>query len=162
LRPFLARYHELAVLSQKRKIGALREAVTGALERRLEGGARATSGSQSPAFAAEATEALRNGDRILERAQGESFFLTKRIPKMQRAIVDVTAERIAAALIDAHPVDAASVFSETLTQIITEPVAATLRSIEETREALANAMDVVVLSSGSDVPEELPKPRECP
>ena len=70
----------------------------GALERRLQ----AESAATLPASASlpdEATEALRNGDRILQRAQGESFFLTKKITKMQRAIVDVAAERIAAALL---------------------------------------------------------------
>src|SRR5438046_4981404 len=36
LRPFLARHQELAITSQKRKIGALREAVMGGLERRLQ------------------------------------------------------------------------------------------------------------------------------
>ncbi|PYJ67482.1 MAG: hypothetical protein DME76_15125 [Verrucomicrobia bacterium] len=161
LRPFLAQHRELAITSQKRKIGALREAVIGALERRLQ----AESAATLPASASlpdEATEALCNGDRILERAQGESFFLTKKITKMQRAIVDVAAERIAAALIESDDVDASSIFSETLTQMIAEPVAATLRSIEQTRDALAKAMDVVVSASGRDVPEQLPKPTGMP
>src|SRR5438094_5586887 len=70
LRPFLAQHHELAVLSQKRKIGGLREAVIGALERRLQGGPEAASG-ESAVVSEEATEALRNGYRILERAQSE-------------------------------------------------------------------------------------------
>ena len=43
LRPFLAQHHELAITSQKRKIGALREAVIGALERRLQVGSEAIS-----------------------------------------------------------------------------------------------------------------------
>ena len=133
LRPFLARHHELAVFSQRRKIGALRESVVATLERRLQMSPEAVS-SNSASLPEEATEALRNSDRMLERAQGEAFFLTKRITKMQRAIIDVAAERIAAALTEADTVDAASIFSETLTQIIAEPVAATLRSIEETRE----------------------------
>src|SRR5262249_38848621 len=45
LRPFLTRHHELAVTSQKRKIGALREAIIGALERRVEGGVSTPPGS---------------------------------------------------------------------------------------------------------------------
>jgi GTP-binding protein EngB required for normal cell division/cell division septum initiation protein DivIVA len=161
LRPFLARHHELAVLSQKRKIGALRESVVAALERRLQMSLQAAS-SKSAGLPQEATEALRNGDRILESAQGESFFLTKRITKMQRAIIDVAAERIAAALTEADSVDAASIFSQTLTQMIAEPVAATLRSVEQTREALAKAMDLVALASGGEAPEELPKPTGMP
>lgn len=81
---------------------------------------------------------------------------------MQHAIIEVAAERIAAALIESDDVDASSVFSETLTQMIAEPVAATLRSIEQTRDALAKAMDVVASASSGDAPEELPKPTGMP
>src|SRR5438876_8727139 len=161
LRPFLAHHHELAITSQKRKIGGLREAVIGALERRLQAVPEAISG-ESTVLSNEATEALRNGDRILERAQGESFFLTRKITKMQRPIIDVAAERISAALIESDDVDASSIFSETLTQMIAEPVAATLRSIEQTRDALAKAMDVVASALSEDAAEELPKPAGMP
>ncbi len=139
LRPFLAQHHELAITSQKRKIGALREAVISALERRFEVGSEMVLG-KSVTLPEEATEALRNGDRILERAQGESFFLTRKIAKMTRPIIDIAAERIATALIGADDVDAAAIFAETLTSLIVEPVAATLRSIEQTRSALGEAM----------------------
>jgi GTP-binding protein EngB required for normal cell division len=171
LRPFLAQHHELAITSQKRKIGGLREAVIGALERRLFAAANPSGGGQvqsevvsegSATLPNEATEALRNGDRVLERAQGESFFLTRKIPKMQRAIIDVAAERIATALIEPNETNAASILSETLMQMIAEPVAATRRSIEQTRNALAKAMDVVVSASGQDASEELPRPTGMP
>src|SRR5438876_6658265 len=161
LRPFLAQHHELAITSQKRKIGGLREAVIGALERGLQAAPEAVSG-ESTVLSNEATEALRNGDRILERAQGESFFLTRKITKMQRAIIDVAAERIAAALIESDDADAASIFSETLTSLIAEPVAATLRLIEQTREALAKAMELAASASGRSAPEELPQPAGMP
>ena len=81
---------------------------------------------------------------------------------MQRAIVEVAAERIAAALIESDDVDASSIFSETLTQMIAEPVAATLRPMEQTRDALAKAMDAVASASSGDAPEELPKPTGMP
>jgi GTP-binding protein EngB required for normal cell division len=161
LRPFLAQHHELAITSQKRKIGALREAVIGALERRLQVGSEAAP-EKSATLPEKATEALRNGDRILERAQGESFFLTRKIAKMHRAIIDIAAERIAAALAEADEVDAASIFSQTLTSLIAEPVAATLRSIEQTRDALAEAMLVTASASGHGPPDELPKPAGMP
>lgn len=160
LRPFLARHHELAITSQRRKIGGLREAIIGALERRSQ----AESGAMLTAIASlpdEATEALRNGDRILERAQGESFFLTRKITDMRRAIIDIAAQRIAAAK-ESNDQNAASIFSETLTQMVAEPVAATLRSIEQTREALAKAMDVVASASDGEGPEQLPKPTGMP
>ncbi len=151
LRPFLAQHHELAMTSQKRKIGALREAVIGALQHRLQVGSKAVS-ETSATLPKKATEALRNGDRILERAQGESFFLTRKIAKMHRAIIDIAAERVAAALAESEEVDAASMFSETLTSLIAKPVAATLRSIEQTRGALAEAMQVAASASEQGPP----------
>jgi len=111
---------------------------------------------------AEATEALREGDRVLERAQGESFFLTRKIAKMHQAIIDVAAQRIAAELSNSEDADADSIFSETLTQMLAEPVAATLRSLEQTRDALVKAMNVVASDSSRDAPEELPKPTGMP
>jgi GTP-binding protein EngB required for normal cell division len=161
LRPFLAQHHELAITSQKRKIGGLREAVMGAVERRLQAGPEAVSG-ESATVSNEATEALRNGDRILERAQGECFFLTRKITKMQRAIIDVAAQRIGAALIECDNVDTASIFAETLTRMIAEPIAATLRLIEQTREALAKAMELAALASGESAREELPQSAGMP
>jgi len=120
LRPFLAQHHELAIVSQKRKIGGLREAVIGALERRLQLSLESVS-RDTAALSEEATEALRNGDRILERAQGESFFLTQKITKMQRAIIDIAAQRIAAVMTESNHADAASIFSKTLTSLVAEP-----------------------------------------
>lgn len=53
--------------------------------------------------------------------------------------------------------EVSSIFSETLTQMLAEPVAATLRSLEQTRDSLVKAMDVVASTSGRDASEELPK-----
>src|SRR5206468_10767464 len=95
-----------------------------------------------------ATEALRNGDRILERVQSESFFLTRKIAKMHRAIIDIAAQRIAAALTESAEIDAAAIFAETLTRLLGEPVAASLNLIEQTREALAEAKQVAASIAG--------------
>jgi len=161
LRPFLAEHQQLAIISQKRKIGALSEAVIGALERRLQIRSAAVSGkSTTPPEAA--TEALRNGERILERAQSESFFVTRKIAKMHRAIIDIAAQRIAAALTESPDIDAAAIFAETLTRLLAEPVAATLNLIEQTREVLAKAMQVAASASGREMPDELPKPAGMP
>jgi hypothetical protein len=46
--------------------------------------------------------------------------------------------------------------------MLAEPVAATLRSLEQTRDTLAKAMDVVASTSGHDAPEGLPKPTGMP
>ena len=48
---------------------------------------------------------------------------------MQRAIIDVVAQRIAAAFIESRHADAGSIFSETLKSLIAEPVAATFPPI---------------------------------
>src|SRR5260370_38989328 len=48
LRPFLSRHHELDIASQKRKIGALRECVIGALERRVHAGSESIFTEQAP------------------------------------------------------------------------------------------------------------------
>jgi GTPase Era involved in 16S rRNA processing len=159
LRPFLTEHQQLAVISQKRKIGVLRENVIAALERRLEVGTVSRNAASVPN---ETREALREGDRVLERAQGESFFLTRKIAKMHQAIVDIVAQRIAAALSNSEDVDPASVFSETLTQMIAEPVAATLRSIEHTRDELMKAAQHAAATSGHGAPEELPRAAGMP
>ena len=81
---------------------------------------------------------------------------------MQRAIIDIAAQRIAAGLIDSGDASAPSIFSETLTSLIAEPVASTLRSIEQTRDALAKVIQAVASASGTDHPDELPKPAGMP
>ncbi len=161
LRPFLAQHHELAIVAQKRKIGALREAVIGALERQLQVGSQtAPLGNGKPPD--EAREALRNGDRILERAQAEAFFLTRKITQVQSKVIDAAAEQIAAALTESDHADASSIFAETLTCMLAEPVAGTLRSLEQTRETLAGAMQFAASASHWAVPEKLPKPAGMP
>lgn len=161
LRPFLTRHHELVITSHKRKIGALREAVIGALERRTKASSE-TVLAGGVGLPKEATEALREGDRVLERAQGESFFLTRKIAKMQRAIIDVAAERIATALMELESVDVSSIFSETLKSLIAEPVAATLRSIEQTRSELVKAVETAASVSGWTAAEQLPSAAGMP
>ncbi len=159
LRPFLTEHQQLAIISQKRKIGVLRENVIGALERRLQ---VETVSRDIDSVPGEATEVLREGDRVLERAQGEAFFLTRKIAKMHQAIIDIVAQRIATAFSDSDDADAGSIFSETLTQMITEPVAATLRCIEHTRDALTKAMQLAAATSGHGTPDELPRPAGMP
>src|SRR5207245_2885972 len=53
LRPFLAQHHELAITSQKRKIGGLREAVIGALERTNTRGPGKGDGTRCVGFRSE-------------------------------------------------------------------------------------------------------------
>jgi hypothetical protein len=60
-------------------------------------------------------------------------------------------------LTESEEVDGASIFSNTVTSLIAEPVAAILRSIEQTRSALGEAMQLAASVSGREVPDELPK-----
>lgn len=159
LRPFLAEHQQLAIISQKRKIGVLRDNVIAALERRLQA---ETVSRDIDSVPGEARDALREGDRALERAQSESFFLTRKIARMHQAIVDIVAQRIAAALSNSEDADAGSIFSETLTQMIAEPVAASLRCIEHTRDELMKAMQLAAAISGHGTPEKLPRPAGMP
>ena len=159
LRPFLTEHQQLAIISQKRKVGVLHENVTSALARRLQVEA---ASRDTGCVLGEAIEALREGDRVLERAQGQSFFLTRKIAKMHQAIIDIVAQRIAAALSDSDNAGAALIFSETLTQMIAESVAATLRCIEQTRDELTRAMQLAAATSGQGTPDELPRPAGMP
>ena len=110
----------------------------------------------------ETIEALRNGDRILERAQSEAFFLTRKVMKMQPQIIDAAAKKIAATLMESDDVDAAALFAETLASMLADPVAGILRSIEETRDVLDEAMQVAALGRDGTAPDELPKPAGMP
>lgn len=161
LRPLLARHQELVVESHKRKIGVLREAIVAALERRLqiESG---TGLSGSGGLPNEAAEALREGDRILERAQGQAFFLTQKISKMRPEILKATAQEIAAALLESADVDTASIFAAALKRMLAEPVAAVLQAVEETRDGLSHAIQLGASVPGDAIPEELPKPAGMP
>jgi len=161
LRPFLARHHELALESQKRKTGALREAVIGALERRLqiESGGIAAGNVVQPNGA---NEVLRDADRTLERAQGQAFFLTHQISKMRYEILQVAAQNIAAALLESSSANTAAIFGETLKGMLAKPVAAVLQAVEETRDALTHAIRVAASMSDGAAPDELPRPAGMP
>ncbi|MFN2541626.1 MAG: dynamin family protein [Chthoniobacterales bacterium] len=161
LRPFLARHHELALESQKRKIGALREGVVAVLERRLQTSAGITS-IENAGLAPERVEALRNADRMLERAQGEAFFLTRDISRTRAQIIDLAAERIAHALVEAEDVDLALLVGQTVTELLAQPVSAILSLMERTRTVLADAIQLVAPESGRAMAEELPKPAGMP
>jgi hypothetical protein len=131
------------------------------LERRLHAESGAISADNAMSTN-EVTEALRNGERILERAQGEAFFLTRKIAKMQSEVINAAAQKIAAELVGSDSVEAASIFAETLTTALTEPVGGILRSIEQTRDTLAEAMHVAASVTGRGTPDELPKPSGMP
>jgi hypothetical protein len=110
----------------------------------------------------EAAETLREGDRILERAQGQAFFLAQKISKMQPEILKATAQEIAAALLESADVDAASIFAAAIKGMLAEAVAAVLKAVEETRDVLSHAIQLVASVSGNAIPEELPKPAGMP
>lgn len=161
LRPLLARHQELIVTAQKRKVGALREAVIAALERRLHIGAAGSPLAQAEPND-EAGEALRNGERILERAQGQAYFLTAKITKAKPDIIEAAAQSVAAALLESDAPDVAGAFGETLASVLAEHVTAVLHEVEETRAALLHALEIAATLSSATAVEELPKPTGMP
>jgi hypothetical protein len=161
LRPLLARHQELVVESHRRKVGALREAVVGTLERRLQ--IESSAGlNASGQLANEAAEALREGDRILERAQGQAFFLTHKITKMKQEIIDAAAADIAAGLLESESPNTGTIFAQTVKRMLAEPVAAVLQAVEQTQNELTQMMQNAASVSHGALPEELPKPAGMP
>jgi len=163
LQPMLGRHRELTASSHKRKAGALREAVMAALQRRLQAASEmGATPIQSEAAASEAVEAIRTGERALERAQGAAFHLTRKVSKMKPEIIESTATEIARGWLGSESADPARIFSETLTRIVAESVTATLSAVGQTREELDRAMQLAATVSNQSPPEELPKPAGLP
>lgn len=161
LRPLLARHREMIVESQKRKVGALREAVAAALERRLRLGLQPNE-SMSATERTEAAEGLRSAAGALERAQGQAYFMTGKIVQLKPFIIEAAAEAIANALLVSDSPDTGKVFGEAITRELAEPVVATLRSLEQTREMVLQAMQLADADSLQSISEELPKPFGMP
>jgi hypothetical protein len=82
--------------------------------------------------------------------------------KMQPQIIDAAAKKIAAALLDSDDTDVGSIFAETLTAMLAEPVGGVLQSIEQTRGALDEAMQLAASASNGTALDELPKPTGMP
>lgn len=157
MRPLLDQHRELIAASQKRKIGALREAVIFALERRQQVGG-ASDPSDGKPTPNEAMEALRNGERALERAQGQAFFLTGKITQAKPEIIEAAADAIAKALLESDAVNSGEIFGTTLAGMLAEPVADTLHFLEQTRQTLTYALQLARRKpEGVTLTEELPK-----
>src|SRR5262249_16137066 len=97
-----------------------------------------------------------------QKNPGNKKHVTRIFVKLPSDRLDVAAERIATALIESGNADVSSIFTETLKSLIAEPVAATLRSIEQTRPELAKGAETAASAAGSTIPDELPKPSGMP
>ncbi|PYK06781.1 MAG: hypothetical protein DME66_03485 [Verrucomicrobia bacterium] len=82
--------------------------------------------------------------------------------KMQPQIIESRRRKLPPNLMESDDVDAAALFPETLTSMLAGPVAGILRSIEETRDVLDEAMQVAVSGGDGAAPDELPKPAGMP
>lgn len=162
LRPLMARHRELILESQKRKVGALREAVIAALQRRLR--LSRGDGSAAPAPATnEIVESLRSAERALERAQGQSYSLTNQIVQAKPEIVAAAGDAIAACFLASDKADPRRAFATSLTGALADPVAATLHFLEQTRETVLHAIRSGDATTPADVLEsEIPKPSGMP
>lgn len=164
LQPMLQRHRELTAISHKRKIGALGEAVMGALQRRLEAAAEMDDSSlgQKGEGESEALQTLRSGERSLERGQATAFQLTRKISQMQLVLLQKAAEEIATIWSGSDSANVQEIFSKALNQMVGGAVSACLEAIEATREELMRGLQAAAQTSGQPITEELPKATGLP
>jgi GTP-binding protein EngB required for normal cell division len=162
LQPMLKRHRELTALSQKRKVGALREAVVGALQRRLEVSENGDNLRLSEDSIDTVAQALRGADRIVEQAQKNAFHLTGKIPRMRPEILQFMAEQIACAWTESNTADFRRIVADALNGIISDAARQSLEAIEETREELMRRLRTAASASNQELTEELPRPAGLP
>ena len=162
LQPTLKQHRELTAISHKRKIGALRESVISALQRRLEAFAESGNVSVGESSGNAALQALRGGDRILEQAKANAFHLTRRISGWGPEILQCIAEQIARAWAESSTVDIRQIFADTLNGIVSEAVRHCLQTIEQTREELLRRIRTATGASNAELSEDLPKVTSLP
>lgn len=110
----------------------------------------------------EALQALRSGERTLERGQATAFQLTRKISGMGPEIVQRTAEEVARLWTGSDNAETSAIFSEILNRMVGQRVAECLQAIEHTREELTRAVGLAAKISEQPGPEDLPKPTGLP
>jgi GTP-binding protein EngB required for normal cell division len=159
LKPLLESHQAAADTALKRKTGGLREAVERTLQARIE---TALSPMLSPSSEQlkQANEALRNAHAILEAAQHESRDFADEIRSLNEKIIEAAAEDIAVAWnkADGKSVNAANIFSASLSRIIAAQGAKSLDSLVKIRGQLAQTLQLAHRAArATREPEELPK-----
>jgi GTP-binding protein EngB required for normal cell division len=174
LKPLLEAHREATATSLKRKIGLLREAVADTLHARLY----AAHGAQIEERAAEtnrAAEELRGVNAVLEAAEKESRNIAYNLRESAPLALQTAADDIAAAWLNGSAsVNAAGIFSASMSQFIARQSSAIFQSVEQIRARLSDALQQAHGTFGSrgrdrlrrsdhpQTPEELPKPTGFP
>ena len=138
LQPVLARHKELAAAALKRKIGGLREAVAGALQRRLDTPSDAELPEARPHRDA-ALQALRDADTLLEAAEPNARDAARDLTALVALILDGVAQRLA----DAHNgayADTAAIFTTVASQQINNATSPLCQQLDQLRSHLADAL----------------------
>jgi GTP-binding protein EngB required for normal cell division len=147
LAPLLDRHKELSAAALKRKVGALREAVTGALQRRFE---HKELPDNAPAL-----QALRDGETLLEAAERNARDVGRDMSKLVAPILANVTEH-------ARDGDLSSCFTAAASAEIARTTAVSWRQLEELRSQLVKALQTAEQAAGATGPEDLPALRELP
>jgi GTP-binding protein EngB required for normal cell division len=126
LQPVLARHKELAAASLKRKVGGLREAVAGALQRRTE---RVELPDAAPAL-----QALREGETLLEAAERNARDAGRDMTGLAAPILDAVAGRLNG------NADAAAIITATASEQISNAAGSLREELDQLRSRLADAL----------------------
>lgn len=161
LRPIMSRHRELAIETQKRKAGALRDAVIAALQRRLTISGSNTEDTIGLSPTGSSTS-LQEAEQALERAQNQAYFFSNKVVQAKPDIMAAATEAIAAGLVESQDADPREKFATAITHVLAEPVAAILHLVEQTRETVERSIDAMVPRSPNLLNDELPKPAGLP
>jgi len=138
LQPVLARHKELAAVALKRKIGGLREAVAGALQRRLQAQSDAEFPEDGPHREA-ALQALRDADTLLEAAESNAQDAACDMTALVAPILDGVAQQLADGDNGARA-DAAAIFTAAASQQINNATGPLRQQLDQLRSRLADAL----------------------
>jgi len=164
LLPMFERQQELASLSLRRKIGALREAVIAALSNRLE----RQAGRPTPEMQAkweEANLALTRGAGLLDGTWRQNEDLASEMSRDIDAILETAAEYLAKTGAERRngSFRAGEVVSGLFSRVVSDTGSAIAKNLTDLRTELAKALQVAAIPTGTRIEgDELPEPANLP
>jgi GTP-binding protein EngB required for normal cell division len=150
LQPVLLRHQQMTSAALKRKIGGLREAVIGALQRRLQARDNAEWPEAGPAL-----QALREGEMLLEAAERNAREAGRELSQLAPLILEHAADR-------ARNGDAAEIFTSAASTEIANATARLWGQLDDLRSRLAAALQPAEQATGASGLDELPALAELP
>jgi GTP-binding protein EngB required for normal cell division len=164
LLPMFQRRQELASVSLRRKIGALREAVVAALSNRLEWQTERPS-VEMEANWEEANLALTRAAGMLDPAWRQNEDLASEMSRDTDAILETAADYLAKTGTESrnNSFRAGEVMSSLLTRVAGETGSAIAKNFTSLRAELTKALQVAAIPTGSRMEaDELPEPTNLP